>query len=331
MRQANRSGSTEAFLRSAPQSRGSLVIAIIGLILMVFCHDALAEDKDVLELRKARDDYRFVLKETGKEIAQMVPEAWQGNVRILSPTGRHCGISWPHFLMNSEGNWLTDRVESEGMKLLDLKVLRDLGPVVGYQGQWKFRDYFTSSETHFTWYESAESTQVHLVRARLKILKDLQGITAVWVEFMTRENSYTTAAAMVKGSEVLTLDVGKSGSERNMHYWDGRELAKRGWITIYGTRNQQGCCVALVPLAFSPDVVRPRVNNGHVDNIEIHMLDATQRDDLQQGQEFFLDYLLIVGPDKQDWRWVAPAVERARVYMKQSEILSDRQFFRRDG
>lgn len=302
-----------------------------GLILMAFCHGAMASNEDVLELRKTGEDYRFVLRKTGKELAMMIPDAWQGNVRILSPSGRHCGVAWPHFLMYSQGKWLTDRVESEGMKLVDFKVLQDSGLVIGYRGQWKFRDYFTSSETHFTWYESAESTQVHLVRTRLQILKDLEEITTIWVEFMTRENSYTTAAAMVMGSKIITRDISKTGPERNMHYWDGRELADRGWITIYGARNKQGSCVALVPLTFSPGVVRPRINNGHVDNIEMHMLDAHKRNKLKKGQEFFLEYLLIAGPDRKEWKWIAPAVRRARGFMERSKNLADRHQDREGG
>ena len=132
-------------------------------MMVVFCRFAVASDEDVLELRKTGDAYRFVLRTTGKEFAVMVPDAWQGNVQILSPSGVHCGVVWPHFLANSEGKWLTDKVESEGMKLVDFEVLQSSGPVIGYRGEWKFHDSFSSSVTHFTWYESGKSTQVHLV------------------------------------------------------------------------------------------------------------------------------------------------------------------------
>ena len=292
-------------------------------MMVVFCRFAVASDEDVLELRKTGDAYRFVLRTTGKEFAVMVPDAWQGNVQILSPSGVHCGVVWPHFLANSEGKWLTDKVESEGMKLVDFEVLQSSGPVIGYRGEWKFHDSFSSSVTHFTWYESGKSTQVHLVRTQLRIIKDLEDITSTWVEFMTLENSYATTAAMVKGGTVVTMDVSKTGRERNMHYWDGMELADGGWITIYGAGSptNQGGCVAFVPLTHRPGPMRPRINNGHVDNIEIHMLDARKRNRLNKGQEFFLEYLLIAGPDEKDWKWIAPAVERGRAFMEQSKTL----------
>lgn len=284
----------------------------LGMFLLLLCQSAVASDDDALELRKTGDEYRLRLRETSRELARVVPDAWQGNVRVLSPSGQECGVVWPHFLMNSEGNWLTDRVESEGMKLIEFEVLQDTGPVIGYRGQWKFRDYFTSSEMHFIWYRSAESTQVHLVKTRLQVLKDLEGINAIWVEFMTRENSYTTAAAMVKERKVITLDVSKTGLEQNMHYWDGQVLDEPGWISISGARNNQDASAALVPLNFSTGAVRPRINNGHVDNIEIHMLDASKRNNLTAGEEFHLEYLLFVGPDKKGWKWIDRAVKRAR-------------------
>jgi len=290
-------------------------------MLVAFCQWAVAGDEGVLELSKRGDAYRFIVRKTGRELAVTVPDAWQGNVRILSPSGKHCGVAWPHFLMNSEGKWLADKVESEGMKLVAFKVLQPSGRVIGYRGKWKFRDYFTSSETHFTWYESAQSTQVHLVRTQLRVLKDLEGITTGWVEFMTRENSYTTVAARVRGGTVVTMDVSKTGRGRNMHYWDGREFADGGWITIYGSRIGQGGCAAFVPLRYRPGPMRPRINNGHVDNIEIHMLDARKRNRLKKGQEFHLEYLLIAGPDKKDWKWIAPAVQRARAFMARAKRL----------
>lgn len=293
-------------------------------MLVAFCHWAMASDGDVLELRKAGNAYQFVLKETGRKLAVMVPDAWQGNVRCLSASGEHCGVAWPHFLMNSEGKWLTDRAESEGMTLVDFEVLRTSGSVIGYRGTLVFRDYFTSSETHITWYEPAQSTQVHLVRTQLRVLKDLQDITTTWVEFMTRENSYTTVAAMVRGGTVVTMDISKT-VRRNMHHWDGMKLADNGWITIYGSRSGQASCVALVPLTHSPGSARPRINNGHVDNIEIHLLDARKRDSLRKGQEVSLEYLLVVGPDKKDWEWIGPTVERARAFMERSKSLLERR------
>ena len=293
----------------------------ISMLVRVACC-AGADDSSVLELNKSsEDDYRFVVSETGRDLAVTAPNACQGNVNIISPNGEHCGVTWPHFLMMSEGKWLTDKVESEGQKLLTFEVLNESGPVIGYRGEWKFRDYFVSSETHFAWYEPTSTTQVHFVRTELEILEDLEDITTTWVEFMTRENSYTTVAAKTKDGDVTTMDISKTGRKRNMHYWDGEELADDGWVTIYGARYGQDSCVALVPLKHSPDPIRPRINNGHVDNIEIHMLDARKRNALKKGEKFFLEYLLIAGPDKSDWKWLDPAVERARAFMRRSQNL----------
>lgn len=277
----------------------------------------VADDSSTVELRRrGDDDYRLVVGETGKELAALVPDAWQGNVKIVSPNGKHCGVAWPHFLMNSEGQWLSDRVESEGLKLVEFELLHRSGPVIGYRGQWRFRDYFVSSETHHIWYQRKCKTQVHLIRTELEVLRNLTDITTTWVEFMTRENSYTTVAAKTGTGEVITMDVSETGEWRNMHYWDGEKLANDGWITIYGARSGQDGCAALVPLRHSPGPIHPRINNGHVDNIEIHMLDARKHHRLDKHQKFLLEYLLIAGPDKKDWEWIDAVVASAITFIR---------------
>lgn len=272
--------------------------AILALASCIAC----AAAADPVELKKkSNDNYGFVAGK--KELAVLMPDAWQGNLSVFSPKNKMlCGVNWPHFLMYSEGNWLTDRVESEGLKLVEFKVLKESGPLIGYRGKWQFRDYFTSSECHFAWYDAASATQVHFVRTELVVLKDLEGISSTWVEFMTPENSYTMVAAKTKGGQIMTMDVSGTGQNANMHYLDGYELADDGWITIYGARKGQDACVAMVPVNHGPGPVRPRINNGHVDNIEIHMLDARKRNPLKKGQAFSLEYLLIVGPDQKDWK-----------------------------
>jgi hypothetical protein len=271
-----------------------------------------ASDGPPLELVTAGvDDYRVVVADDRKELAALRPDAWQGNVNILSPNGRLVGVNWPHFLMNSEGRWLTDRVESEGQQLAEFKVLVPSGPVVGYRGTWKFRDYFVSRETHRIWYEPDSQVQVHFIQTELEVIKDLPEISAVWVEFMTQENSCATAAAKMKDGTVATMDVSKTGPLANMHYWDGQELARDGWIAIYGARQGQGGCVALAPRDRASGPIHPRVNNGHVDNIELHMLDARERHLLQTGQRFSLEYLLLAGSDRSDTDWIAPALAKA--------------------
>jgi hypothetical protein len=257
------------------------------------------------------DDYRVVVASDKMELAAIRPDAWQGNVNILSPTGRLAGVNWPHFLMGSEGRWLTDRVESEGQQLAEFKVLVPSGPVVGYHGVWKFRDYFVSRETHHIWYEPDSQVQVHFVQTELEVLKELPEISAVWVEFMTQENSYATAAAKIKDGTVATMDVSKTGLLANMHYWDGQELARDGWIAVCNARQGQGGCVVLAPMEHTSGPIHPRVNNGHVDNIELHMLDARERHLLQAGRHFSLEYLLLAGPDRSDTDWIAPALAKA--------------------
>ena len=262
------------------------------------------------------DDYRVVIAGDKKELAAIRPDVWQGNVNILSPTGRLAGVNWPHFLMGSEGHWLTDWVESEGQQLVEFQVLVPSGRVVGYRGAWKFRDYFVSRETHRIWYDPESQMQVHFAQTELDVLKDLPEVNAVWVEFMTQENSYSTAAAKMKDGSVATLDVSKTGLLANMHYWDGQELACGGWIAIYGTRQGQGGCVALAPLERTSGPIHPRVNNGHVDNIELHVLDARKRQPLQAGQRFSLEYLLLAGPDRSDTNWIEPALAKAAVTLE---------------
>jgi hypothetical protein len=268
-----------------------------------------------VELKKINDDdYRVMAGH--KVLAEVVPDANMGNMGILSVKNTMlCGVNWPHFLLYSQGKWLTDKVESEGFKLLEFTPLKTSGPLVGYSGKWQFRDYCISSECHFTWYDETNATQFHLVKARLEILKDLPDISSAWVEFMTAENSYTTVAAKTRGGQIMTMDVSKTGKDANMHYLDGYELATDGWITIYGARKGQGTCVAMVPIGEHSDILRPRINNGHVDNIEIHALDARKQNFLKQGRVFTIEYLLIVGPDQKDWKWIDAAVQRARIFM----------------
>ena len=276
-----------------------------------------------VELKKAgNDNYRLMAGK--KELAVLMPNAWQGNLNILSTQNKTvCGVSWPHFLLHSEGKWLTDRVESEGLNLVEFKTLSTSGSVIGYRGRWKFRDYCTSSECHFVWYDSANATQVHLVKTQIEILKDMADISSAWVEFMSPENSYTMVAAKVKEGKIITMNVSATGANANMHYLDGYELANDGWITIYGARKGQDACVAMAPINHSSGAVSPRINNGHVDNIEMHVLDARNRNSLTKGQTFSLEYLLLVGPDQKDWKWIDPAVQSARTFMTNNPTLAD--------
>lgn len=294
---------------------------LVSAVLAVVSVSAGVVAAEPVELKQTgNDNYVFAAGQT--ELAVLKPDAWQGNLKILSSANKtSCGASWPHFLMYSEGKWLTDRVESEGLKLVEFQLLKASGPLVGYRGKWQFRDICISSECHFAWYDAASATQFHLVRTQMQVLKDLADISSAWVEFMTSENSFTEAAAKTKGGKVISMDVSGTGVNANMHYLDGCELDRDGWITIYGARKGQDACVAMVPLKHGSSTVRPRINNGHVDNIEIHMLDPRQHNQLKQGQTLSLEYLLIVGRDHKDWRWIDPAVAHARAFMTQSTNL----------
>jgi len=274
-----------------------------------------------VELKKVGSD-RFVFFAGDKELATLMPDAWQGNLNILSPkTNMLCGVNWPHFLLYSEGKWLTDRVESEGLKLVGFDLIKTSGPVIGYTGRWQFRDYCASSECHFAWHDATNAMQFHLIRTKIEILKDLPDISGAWTEFMTTENSYSTVAAKISGGKVITMDVSGTGKNANMHHWDGYDLDDHGWISIYGARKGQQACVAMVPLQCDPGPIHPRINNGHVDNIELHMLDARKQNLLKRGQTFVLEYLLIVAPDQADWKWIELAAQNGRIFIGQNPDL----------
>ena len=277
---------------------------------------------ELIELREAGKDKYQVMADQA-ELAVLMPDNWQGNLNILSPNKKMCGVNWPHFMLYSQGKWVSDRVESEGLRLLDFKVLKASGPFVAYAGQWSFRDYCITSERHFIWYDATNLTQVHLVKTQLQVRKDLPDISSAWVEFMTEQDTYTQIAAKLKNRGVVTLNLQAPGlnPKADRHYLDGYELADGGWMTIYNARKGQDACAALVPLSHSPGAIHPRIYYSHVDNIEIHILDARKNNFLAKGSTFSLEYLLIVGPDRNDWKWIDPAVENARAFMTNNAVL----------
>src|SRR5262249_44775827 len=142
-------------------------------------------------------------------------------------------------------------------------------------------------------------------------------ISSAWVELMTQQNTYSRIAARLKNGSVVTLNLQDAGLDpkADRHYLDGYELADGGWITIYGARKGQDSCAALVPLSHSHGAIHPRIYYSHVDNIEIHVLDARKYNSLPKGSTFSLEYLLIVGPDRSDWKWIDTAVQNARTFM----------------
>lgn len=69
---------------------------------------------------------RWVVRSAGtaRPLLEIVPDAWSGNANVYAPGGTiRVGHFWSQLLMFSGGNWLTDRVESEGFRLISFEVL----------------------------------------------------------------------------------------------------------------------------------------------------------------------------------------------------------------
>lgn len=255
---------------------------------------------------------RWVVRSAGtaRPLLEIVPDAWSGNANVYAPGGTiRVGHFWSQLLMFSGGNWLTDRVESEGFRLISFEVLRRHGESVRYRGTWQFRDYFTSEAEHLVWVRGG--TVFHHVRASLKVLRDIPKVTAVWVELMNDADAYRTAAAKTTRGVVEQPLTGTS----NMHYMDGLRLQERGWIAVYGPRKNQNASAALVPLGSS-HAVRPRVNDSHCDNIELHLLDPRRSRALPKGRSFSLEYLLLIHGAADGREWIDGRVRDAEVFLR---------------
>lgn len=243
-------------------------------------------------------------------LLEIVPDAWQGNANLYPYDGTvRVGHLWSQFLMLSPGQWLTDRVESEGQRLLSFEVVERQGRIIQYRGEWAFRDLFTSAAEHHIWVRG--KTVFHYVQTDLTVLKEIPNVGAVWVELMNDADTYGTIAVKTQ-TQIIER---KATGTTDQHYLDENTLDEAGWITIYGPRGGQQGSAALVVMNAS-DPVHPRSYDGHVDNIELHMLDPRQVRTLPAGQSFHLDYLVLVSSQADTWDWIDEAIEEARVVLE---------------
>jgi len=83
----------------------------------------------------------IALTKSQHRLLEIVPDAWQGNTNLYPYDGTvRVGHLWSQFLMFSPGQWLTDRVESEGEQMLSFEVLEGQAKIIHYKGEWAFRD-----------------------------------------------------------------------------------------------------------------------------------------------------------------------------------------------
>ncbi len=262
------------------------------------------------ELQMAEDSpgsgmWVVTLARNGRRLLEIVPDDWQGNANVYPCGGTvRVGHLWSQFLMLSPDKWLTDRVESEGQRLLSFEVVAEAGKVIHYRGEWAFRDLFTSDAEHHIWVSG--ETVFHHVKANLTVLKEITSVGAVWVELMNDADAYTSIAAKTTGGIVERSAEGATDE----HYLDEYELSRHGWIATYGPTLGQRGSAALVVLDAS-DSVRPRSYDSNVDNIELHMLDPRQQRTLPAGYSFHMEYLVLVSPEADTWGWVDKAIEDA--------------------
>lgn len=248
----------------------------------------------------------IALAESGHRLIETVPDDWQGNANIYPIHGTvRVGHLWSQFLMLSPGKWLTDRVESEGQHLLSFEILEGEGKLICYKGEWAFRDLFASGAEHYVWVKG--ETVFHYVKAQLTVLKDISDVGAVWVELMNDADVYSNIATKTEGGVIERAATGTT----NQHYLDNYTLGRYGWVAIYGPMRGQKGSAALVAIEAS-DPVHPRSFDGHVDNIELHMLDPRKTTTLPTGRTFYLDYLLLVSTKSNTWDWVDKAIEEAQ-------------------
>lgn len=252
--------------------------------------------------------YEVRLAASGGRLVFVEPDAWQGNSDVFPVAGgARVGHHWSQFLMLSPGKWLTDRVESEGQRLVSFKVLQESGKVVSYFGTWKFRDYFTVSALHYFWVNG--DILYRYVTANLTVTGDIPDpVGAIWVELMNDPNYY--GVAVTKTTEgIVTKDMhGATG-----HALKEYTLDDYGWIMLYEplASNVQGS-PALVKVKATHAVHPTVCDCSNVDNIELHLMGKDETRNLAKGEFFELSYLLIVSTETQSYDWIDPAVDRAK-------------------
>jgi hypothetical protein len=248
----------------------------------------------------------YVIGTSEQLLARIGPDVWQGNADVFPAEGAlRVGHFWSALLMLSPGKWLTDKVESEGLKLEYFGVLADSGTVIQYEGTWRFRDYFTTKARHSVW--SDQEYVYHLVRARLDIMTSIDDVGAVWVELMNDGDAYTYVITKTKSGLIRRGAPGRT----KKHYLDEYLLDNGGWIAMYGARKGQSGSPALVLLTASQPV-RPRQWDCNTDNIELHLLDPKLARNLNPGAPLELEYMLIISPDPDSYVWIDEAVTQAR-------------------
>lgn len=265
--------------------------------------------RELRNLKMYRDGDFYIVKADDHTVARIGHDVWQGNADVYPPEdGIRAGHLWSEFLMFSPGQWLTDRVESEGLRLESFNVNDSSGEFVKYEGTWRFRNLFTTKAQHYIW---ADKEHIyHLVKTWLDVTDDISNAGAVWVELMNDTDAYRYIAAMTEDGVIERDATGRT----EKHYLDGHLFGGSGWIAFYEPLRGQHGSPALVPLRASHPV-RPRSWDGATDNIEIHMQDPRETRRLTAGDRFELEYLLIISGNTTDYGWVEDAKEKAKKFI----------------
>lgn len=133
---------------------------------------------------------------------------------------------------------------------------------------------------------------------------------------MNDPDPYNFAVAKTRDRTMQRSILGKSGE----HYLDEYLLDKYGWIGLYQPLKGQRGSPALVAIE-STHSVRPRLYDGHVDNIELHMLNPREVRNLSTGDYFELHYLLVTSPETDNYDWIDKSITRAKSIIDLTETL----------
>lgn len=234
--------------------------------------------------------------------------------------GFHPGYGLGFNLPSSLGYFLTDEVESEGVKLVSFNVSKDSGEVIEYGGTWKFRDLYTTSAEHRVWVK--DNYVFHLVDLELRILNIISFVGAAYVEFMVEGDSYGFATAKTRDG-LMTCDLINEPTERYREllgplgriYFTSHPLENDGWISIYEPKKGQEGSAAFVLLDHSRTAY-PAAASSHIDYIQLHLLPTAYLRpltlSLSKDDYFKMRYLLIVSPEKDNYDWVDSAIYSAK-------------------
>jgi len=247
------------------------------------------------EIRMYPVDNAWVVSESSNQLIFTIPDDWQGNAEIyhLDDENR-VGHLWSQFLMLSHGNWLTDRVESEGQNLENFQVNIANGKILNWEGIWSFRDYFDSSANHYYWVQQDHT--FHFVRTSLDIKTEIPDVGGVWVELMNTKDPYSKLITETSSGRIEKTITGTTEN----HYLDQQTLGPEDWITLRNALHAQKSVPTMV-MINSSQTARPRwYDGGGIDNIEIHLLNPEKPRDLDPDEQFWLEYLLITSPSDEN-------------------------------